>query len=199
MRQSCSSLPSSLCLTPFHPEFTMGQHSRQHPKGGLDMVQLSCYSMETEVAFSNISILLAEGHSAFLSMEVLALNNSALVSLNSFIVLNLYRSLRFRYSSRYLKYIEPLNAFKLKYIQRWHIFKQICLPSHCPQRCYMVISESTEEVHPGAHALQPAQTVLETSAGYHASLVSSGIFLPFIIFEQNFTPNQTDSNTVTGI
>lgn len=162
------------------------------------MVQLSCYSVETEVVFSNISILLAEGHSAFLRMEVFALNNSALVPLNSFLVLNLYPSLRFRYSSRYLQQIEPLNAFKLKYIQRWHIFKLICLSSYCPQHCYMVISESTKEVHPGAHALQPAQLVLETRADYHASSVSSNIFLLFIIFELNFTPHQTDSNTVTG-
>lgn len=55
----------------------------------------------------------------------------------------------------------------------------------------MVIPESTK----AQSASQPAQLAAETNTSYHARLFSSDIFPLFIIFEMNFTPNPTDSNT----
>lgn len=72
---------------------------------------------------------LLQGHSAFSSMEVLVLDNSALVSLNSFIVLNLNPGPKFSRSSRHQQQIErnPPNSFKLKHALRYSFFLKLIL------------------------------------------------------------------------
>lgn len=67
---------------------------------------------------------LLQGHSAFSSMELLVLDNSALVPLNSFLVLNLNPGPKFSCSSRHQQQIEQNspNSFKLKHALRYSFF-----------------------------------------------------------------------------